>query len=31
MGVHGFKVEYKVLDKIPVGLIYCTNYEISRL
>ena len=22
MGVHGFKVEYKVLDKIPVGLIY---------
>ena len=22
LGVHGFKVEYKVLDKIPVGLIY---------
>ena len=22
MGVHGFKVEYRVLDKIPVGLIY---------
>ena len=22
MGVHGFKVEYKVLDTIPVGLIY---------
>ena len=22
MGVHGFKVEYIVLDKIPVGLIY---------
>ena len=22
MGIHGFKVEYIVLDKIPVGLIY---------
>ena len=22
LGVHGFKVDYKVLDKIPVGLIY---------
>ena len=22
IGVHRFKVEYKVLDKIPVGLIY---------
>ena len=22
LGVHGFKVESKVLDKIPVGLIY---------
>ena len=22
LGIHGFKVEYKVLDKVPVGLIY---------
>ena len=22
LGIHGFNVQYKVLDKIPVGLIY---------
>ena len=33
MGVHGFKVEYKVLDKIPVGLIYALimKYQGSEL
>ena len=33
MGVHGFKVEYKVLDKIPVGLIYglIMKYQGSEL
>ena len=33
MGVHGFKVEYKVLDKIPVGLIYALimKYQDSEL
>ena len=33
LGVHGFKVEYKVLDKIPVGLIYTLimTYQESEL
>ena len=33
MGVHGFKVEYKVLYKIPVGLIYALimKYQDSEL
>ena len=33
MGVHGFKVEYIVLDKIPVGLIYglIMKYQGSEL
>ena len=33
MGVHGFKVEYQVLDKIPVGLIYALimKYQDSEL
>ena len=33
LGVHGFKVEYKVLDKIPVGLIYALimKYQDSEL
>ena len=33
LGVHGFKVEYKVLDKIPVGLIYTLimKYQDSEL
>ena len=33
MGVHGFKVEYIVLDKIPVGLIYALimKYQGSEL
>ena len=33
MGVHGFKVEYKVLDKIPVGPIYSLimKYQDSEL
>ena len=33
MGVHGFKVEYRVLDKIPVGLIYALlmKYQGSEL
>ena len=33
MGVHGFKVEYIVLDKIPVGLIYALimKYQDSEL
>ena len=33
MGVHGFKVEYHVLDKIPVGLIYALimKYQDSEL
>ena len=33
MGVHGFKVKYKVLDKIPVGLIYALimKYQSSEL
>ena len=32
LGVHGFKVEYKVLDKIPVGLIYALmKYHDSEL
>ena len=32
-GVHGFEVEYKVLDKIPVGLIYALimKYQGSEL
>ena len=32
MGVHGFKIEYKVLDKIPVGLIYTLmmHYQGSK-
>ena len=33
LGVHGFKVEYKVPDKIPVGLIYTLimKYQDSEL
>ena len=33
LGIHGFKVEYKVLDKIPVGLIYAfiMKYQDSEL
>ena len=33
MGVHGFKVEDQVLDKIPVGLIYALimKYQDSEL
>ena len=33
MGVHGFKVEYQVLDKIPVGLIYALimKYQNAEL
>ena len=33
MGIHGFKVEYIVLDKIPVGLIYglIMKYQDSEL
>ena len=33
LGVHGFKVEYKVLDKIKVGLIYALimKYQDSEL
>ena len=33
MGVHGFKVKYQVLDKIPVGLIYglLMKYQGSEL
>ena len=33
MGVHGFKVDYIVLDKIPVGLIYglIMKYKGSEL
>ena len=33
LGIHGFKVEYKVLDKIPVGLIYAPimKYQDSEL
>ena len=33
MGVHGFKVEYIVLDKIPVALIYglIMKYQGSEL
>ena len=33
MGVHGFKVEYIVLDKIPVALIYglIMKYQCSEL
>ena len=29
MGSKGFKVEYKILDKTPIGLIYWTYYELS--
>ena len=31
MGIHGFKVEYIVLDKIPVGLIYGLIMNIKVL
>ena len=33
LGIHGFNVEYKVLDKIPVGLIYALimTYQESEL
>ena len=33
LGIHGFKVEYKVLDKIPVGLIYALimKYQDSEV
>ena len=33
LDVHGFKVEYKVLDKIPVGLIYALimKYQETEL
>ena len=33
MGVHGFKVKYNVLEKIPVGLIYglLMKYQGSEL
>ena len=33
LGVHGFKVEYKVFDQIPVGLIYALimKYQDSEL
>ena len=33
LGVHGFNVEYKFLDKIPVGLMYALimKYQDSEL
>ena len=33
LGIHGFNVKYKVLDKIPVGLIYALimTYQESEL
>ena len=33
MGVYGFKVEYKILDKIPVGVVYglIMTYQDSEL